>query len=380
MAVPVNTLDDLDTPALVLERGVLARNVRAMTDRARRLGVSLRPHLKTAKCVEVAAMATRGQPGGITVSTLREAEYFAERGFDDLTYAVGIVPRKLGRVAALLRAGARLRILTDDAEVARRIGECGREEGLEFPVLIELDCGAGRGGVEPCGETLIEVGRILHERPGATLCGVLTHAGHAYDCRDPRQIRQVAEQERLAAVSAAQRLSAAGLPCETVSVGSTPTAVCAERLDGITEIRPGTYVFYDLFQEGLGVCGREDIAVSVLTSVIGRSARGEVLIDAGALALSQDIGANRGGRHVGYGLVLDVAGRPIEPGLHVRAVHQEHGFVSSEEGRPLPDLRPGARLRVLPNHACTTAAMFDRYQVVENGKTIVDVWKRVNRW
>lgn len=377
----MTTLHDLDTPALLLDRGVLERNLRAMADRAKRLGVSLRPHLKTAKCAEVAAMATRNLPPRITVSTLREAEYFVERGFDDLIYAVAIVPGKLARLTPLLRAGARVQVLTDEPRVARQIGEHGCAAGVEFPVLVELDCGAHRGGVEPEGETLLEIARVLHQQPGTALAGVLTHAGQAYGCEGREQIVVVAEQERVAAVSAAERLRGAGLPCPVVSVGSTPTAVCARRLDGVTEMRPGTYMFYDLFQEGIGICEPRDLALSVLASVIGHSKRdGQVLIDAGSLALSQDVSANRAGRRVGYGSVADVAGRRLDPATRVHEVHQEHGFLESEEGIAIPALRPGSRLRVFPNHACTTAAMFERYHVVDGGEIVVDVWKRVNRW
>lgn len=352
-----------------------------MAERASRLGVALRPHLKTAKCAEVATVATRGGPAAITVSTLREAEFFAERGFDDLTYAVGIVPAKLARVTALLRRGARLRVLTDDLEVARRIGEHGRGEDLEVEVLIEVDCGARRGGLEPHGEALVGIGRLLHEQPGTALAGVLTHAGQAYGCRDSGEVAEVAEQERVAAVTAAERLRAVGLPCPVVSVGSTPTALCARRLDGVSEIRPGNYLFFDLFQQGLGVCREEELALSVLASVIGRSAGGDrVLIDAGSLALSLDLSANREGREVGYGLVADVRGRPLAPPVRVRAVHQEHGFLAAAGGAAIAELRPGSRVRVFPNHACATAAMFDRYHVVDGDLAVVNSWQRVNRW
>ena len=224
-------LGELPTPALIVDRGIVGRNTAAMTERMRRHGVALRPHLKTAKSVAVARLATDGNAGGLTVSTLQEAEYFAGHGFQDLTYAVGIVPDRVDRAAALVRDGARLHLITDDAAVARAVSERAASAGVVFPVLIEVDCGGGRAGVDPEGPELLEIGGVLHAAEGVELAGVLTHAGHSYECRDVAAIRRVAAAERGAAVRAATRLREAGLPCQTVSVGSTPTAVHAGNLE-----------------------------------------------------------------------------------------------------------------------------------------------------
>ncbi len=361
-------LDDLPTPALVLDRAVLARNLVRMRDRAARLGVRLRPHLKTAKSADVARLALGDGGDGITVSTLAEARYFLERGFRDIIYAVGIAPAKLDEVAALRRQGADLAIVTDDLEAARAVARRGAELGTVFPVLVEIDSGAGRAGVDPAGGELVDIGRVLATGPGAELRGVLTHAGHSYRCAGPAEIRAVAAQERAEAVLAADRLRQAGLPCPVVSVGSTPTALFAERLDGVTEMRPGVYMFMDLYQQSLGVCDEADVAVSVLASVIGhRADRGRLLVDAGALALSQD------GSLPGFGRV---AGRA----LAVAKVNQEHGFVEPLAGAAAVDLPVGSRLRLLPNHACMTAGMYDRYHVVDGGDEVVAVWERCRGW
>ncbi len=376
----MTTLADIETPALLLERDVLARNLERMSARLRDLGVALRPHLKTAKSATIAGLATRGHPGGITVSTLNEAAYFAGHGFRDVTYAVGITPDKLERVASLLRDGATVRVLTDDLDVARAIDERGRRLGVVFPALIEIDSGAHRGGLAPEDLLLPEIARTLAAGPGARLDGVLTHAGHAYDCRGADAIRAVAEQERREVVAAAETLRSAGLACPVVSAGSTPTAVHAERLDGVTEMRPGNYMFFDLYQEGLGACRREDVAISVLASVIGRSPRhGRVLIDAGALALSLDCSAARWSERIGYGALLDAAGRAL-PGVRLARLHQEHGFVEGAETLPMESLKVGTRVRVLPNHACATAAMHARYHVIDDRGEIVDRWERTGGW
>lgn len=368
-------LDRIPTPALVLDRRRLRENAAAMRSRMERHGVALRPHLKTAKSAQVARILTENCEGGITVSTLREAAYFVEHGFRDITYAVSILPERVERVAALQREGARVRLITDDPGVARALGERAAALDVNLDVLVEVDTGQGRTGVPPTGPDLPEVAGALRASPRIRVAGVLTHAGHAYGCDGPEGIRAVAEQERAGIVAAAGRLRDAGIECPVVSAGSTPTAVHAARLDGVTEMRPGNYAFFDLFQEGIGSCPRDAIAVTVLAAVLAPARDGRIVVDAGSLALSSDRGANRFGE-VGYGVVLDLAGRSL--GLRVREVNQEHGILVGDG--PAPSLSPGTRVRILPNHSCLTAAMFDRYHVVDDGPEIVDMWDRTNRW
>jgi D-serine deaminase-like pyridoxal phosphate-dependent protein len=375
-------LSDLDTPALVLDRRRLEANLARMSERARRLGVDLRPHMKTAKSAEVGRLATEGHFGGITVSTLKEAEYFAERGFTDIVYAVGISLDKLERVAALQATGVRVTTLTDNLEVARGIGARSAALGAHFEVLVELDTGDGRAGVAPDSEALIEIGKALDGTRDVDLRGVLTHAGHSYACRNVAEVEAVAEAERAGAVQGAERLRAEGLPCPLVSVGSTPTAMHARSLDGVTEMRPGVYVFNDVFQAEIESCAFSDIAVTVLAAVTGHHReRGEVVIDAGGLALSKDRSTAEAPRDVGFGLVVDAACGDSLPELHVARVSQEHGVVAAPGGGlPFEVLPPGTRVRVLPNHACMTAAAYDSYHVVDGGEEIVAVWSRVNGW
>jgi D-serine deaminase-like pyridoxal phosphate-dependent protein len=378
-------LADLPTPCLVLDRIRLERNVLRLRRRAMELGVSLRPHLKTAKAARVAELATAGK-GPITVSTLAEAQYFAKRGFRDITYAVPIVPSKLDAVAALMREGIDLKIITDNVGVANEIAARGREIGDAFGGLIKIDCGLGRAGIPPDSPDLLPIAAALSS-PGAELCGVLTHAGHSYHAHSAIEVKEIAEKERADVVRAARRLSDSGRSCRIVSVGSTPTAVHADRLDGVTEMRPGNFVFFDVFQVGVGSCTMEDIAVSVLATVIGHHrGRNHLLIDAGGLALSKDIGANEHRPGTGYGLICLPGGKLPLPGLAVLDVHQEHGIVAHAKGldavTPLPfDKFPvGSKVRVLPNHVCMTAAMYDRYYVTDGGTEVVDEWDRVNGW
>jgi len=351
-----------------------------MAERARSAKVKLRPHLKTAKCAEVARLATAGQFGGITVSTLAELEYFFNAGFRDMTYAVGIVPAKLATIGRMMEKGARITVVLDALDTVAELAAKMATMPGRLPVLIEIDCGAHRAGVAPDSAQLLSLAQRIVAEPSLAMEGVLTHAGHSYHAADDDARRAIAVAERDAAVLAAQRIRAAGLECPTVSIGSTPTALTDIALDGVTEIRPGVYVFFDLSQAKLGVCAINDIAVSVLATVVGHHhAAGHLLIDAGALALSKDVSANEFDQHIGYGLACDIAGVPV-PGLYVSDVHQEHGFVKSSDGVPPFERFPvGSRLRILPNHACMTVAPYDDYHVIESG-TGITRWSKTHGW
>lgn len=377
-------LFSLETPALILDRSALERNTSRMTNRFRQLGVKLRPHTKTSKSIDVVRFALAGNFGGVTVSTLREAEYFAGHGITDITYAVSIIPDKLERVAALIARGVRLTLITDQIPVAEEVSRRAVALGVELDMLIELDSGEKRAGVMAESDALIELGRALHDLPGTRLCGVLTHAGHSYQGRNIAAIRAVAEDERVCATTAADRLRAAGLLVSVVSIGSTPTATHGASYDGVTEVRCGVYMFYDVFQSEIASCTLDDIAVSVLATVIGhRPDMNSALIDAGALALSKDRSTGAPGlpQDVGFGLVMDVGATRRIGRVTVGQVYQEHGMLVSDGPFPFDELPVGTRLRVLPNHACMTAAMYDAYHVVDgHGEDLCGTWPRINGW
>lgn len=375
-------LNELETPCLVLDRAKLARNIDALHDRIARLGVNLRPHGKTAKNIDVVRLALAGQAGGITVSTLREAEYYFAHGIADMIYAVGIAPVKIDRIAALIAKGAGLSVILDSMPQARGLAARARAHGLVIPALIELDCDGHRSGVTPDDPLLLEIGRFLHTNSHTLLAGVLTHAGESYNCKSTDTIRALANTERDAAVKSAERLRRHDLPCPTVSVGSTPTANFARDLSGITEVRAGVFMFYDLVMAGLGVCQPGDIALSVLASVIGHQKnKGWVITDAGWTALSRDRGTASQSIDQGYGRVGDIDGTPLGD-LVVSGVSQEHGIIAGRSGSTTHGQQPnvGDMVRILPNHACATGAMHARYHVVDGGTKVVDVWPRVNGW
>ena len=371
-------LELLDTPCALIDEARMAHNIARMQKRMNALGVTLRPHVKTAKCIEVARRQLAAGAVGITVSTLKEAEQFFAAGFDDVLYAVGIAPGKLAQARALRERGCRLRVIVDSIAAAQAV--VAQVQGLE--VLIEIDTDGHRSGVQPEAELLLQIGRVLHEG-GAALTGVMTHAGGSYDCNTEAALVAFAEQERSRCVRAAQRLRDAGLPCPVVSVGSTPTALSARRLEGVTEVRAGVYVFHDLVMLNVGVAGRDELALSVLASVIGHQVdKGWVLVDAGWMAMSRDRGTQTQAVDHGYGAVCDEAGHWLDEFVMLGA-NQEHGIIALRDGSVADRIESrfplGTRLRILPNHACATAAQYPSYAAIgRDGR--IDVWERFGGW
>lgn len=375
-------LSDLETPCLILDADRMERNVTRLRERIAPLGVSLRPHLKTAKSIEVARRVMTAPQGPATVSTLKEAEFFAAAGVRDIIYAVGIAPGKLAKVIELRKQGVDLAVVLDTVEQAKAVAAASLESGEAIPALIEIDCDGHRSGVLPNDRNrLVAVGKALVE--GGELFGVLTHAGDSYLARGEEALRRCAEEERCAVVDAATILREAGLPCPVVSVGSTPTAHHAVDLTGVTEVRAGVFVFFDLVMVGIGICQIDDIAISVLATVIGHQReKGWILIDAGWMAMSQDRGTSKQEVNQGYGLVCDTSGKPYD-NLIMADANQEHGIVMARpgSGASLPDLKIGDRVRILPNHACATGAQHRSYHVVHGASDIVEgEWQRFGGW
>jgi D-serine deaminase-like pyridoxal phosphate-dependent protein len=376
-----DALSRLDTPALILDEARMLRNVARLRAHLDGLGVTLRPHLKTVKSVDAARRILKDGTGPATVSTLREAEVFAEAGVRDITYAVGIAPSKLDRVLAIRARGCDLAVVLDNADQARAVVEASRRSGDRIPAYVEIDSDGHRSGLAPADPELAPIGRILVEG-GAELRGVLTHAGESYGAVGADALAAFAELERQGAVTAAETLRAAGLPCPVVSVGSTPTAHFARDLTGVTEVRAGVFTLFDLVMAGIGVCTTDDIALSVLTGVIGHQRdRGWIITDAGWMAMSRDRGTANQAVDQGYGVVCDVEGKVMDD-LIVRGANQEHGIIAVRPGSTatLPDLPVGTLLRILPNHACATAAQFPGYEVIPADGGPLAHWPRFGGW
>jgi D-serine deaminase-like pyridoxal phosphate-dependent protein len=374
-------LDALETPALLLDRPRMAANIARMQGQVDRLGCRLRPHAKTSKCLPVVQAQFAAGAQSITVSTLKEAARFHAGGIRDILYAVALAPGRIGQALALRAQGCELSVIVDSLAVADALAVACAEAGTPMPVLVEIDSDGHRSGVRPGDPLLVAIGRRLAE--AGLLAGVMTHAGSSYDLDTPEALAAMAVQERDAVLQCARTLREAGLPCERVSVGSTPTALSATDLRGVTEVRAGVYVFFDLVMAGIGVCSVEDIALSVLATVIGHQAdRGWVIVDAGWMAMSRDRGTASQRVDQGYGLVCEPGGQ-LMPGFIMRAANQEHGIIARRDGSCPPELAQqlpiGSRVRILPNHACATAAQFDAYHVIEDA-AVVDRWPRFGGW
>jgi D-serine deaminase-like pyridoxal phosphate-dependent protein len=366
------SIQDLPTPALLLDLDVLEANLERMARKAAGLGVALRPHIKTHKCVEVAERQRALGVPGLTVSTLHEARVFADHGFDDLTWAFPVILSRLDEVREL--AGrVTLRLVVDSREALQAL------EGLGIPlhVWLKVDCGYHRAGVDPGAPEAAELARDLAGSRTLRFDGLLSHSGHAYKGKSREEVAAAAEQERRVMGGFAAGLREQGIDVPGVSVGSTPAMSVVESLDGVTEARPGNYAFYDFMQVGLGSCGVRDCAVTVLSSVVShRAGEDFCVVDAGALALSKDTRLDGGespapASPAGYGEVFEdhaayTAGT-LSAGSRLVSLSQEHGILSA----PLP---VGSRVRVLPYHSCLTVAQFDEYHVVR-AEEVVDRWK-----
>jgi len=357
----VTSIHDLPTPALLLDLDRVEQNVAAMAARCRALGVTLRPHVKTHKCVELAERQRAHGARGITVATLVEARVFADHGFDDVTWAFPVVLGRLAEVRALADR-ITLRVFVDGPEAVDAL----ERSGTAVHVWLKIDCGYHRAGLDPAAPATLDLARRIVASRHLTFDGLATHSGHAYAAVGCDRIRAVAEEERRILADLRARLADEGI-VGAASVGSTPAMTCVEHLDGITEARPGNYVFYDGMQVDLGVCTPRDCGVTVLASVVSRQPRAtHSIADAGALALSKDAGHPGPDAAMGR-LFDDYETGTLRTDARLTALSQEHGKVSA----PLP---VGERIRILPNHSCLTVACFDEYHVVQ-GESVVDRWR-----
>jgi D-serine deaminase-like pyridoxal phosphate-dependent protein len=358
-------LEALPTPCLLVEADKMQTNLDSMASHLGQHEVALRPHLKTCKNIEIARSMLDPRSGGAAVSTLAEADYFFQHGISDLLYAVGIAPGKLPGAAERIAKGMRLTVVLDHLATARAVGIAAQDLNCPFHLLLEIDCDGMRAGFRPDSDELIEAATIL-AKAGCMVSGVMVHAGGSYLSRSTDDIRAMAVQERTSAIMAAERLRTAGHEIHVISIGSTPTALFGENFEGVTEVRAGVHVFHDLVMAGLGVCSIEDIALSVLCEVIGhRSEAGQLIVDAGWMALSRDCGRAPTAPDLGYGLVRGLDGRDLG-GLIVQGTNQEHGLIGQSDGQAveLAQYPIGTRLRILPNHACATAGQHAGYWLI----------------
>src|SRR5688572_12617558 len=274
-------LETLKTPGLVLDVAKVKRNAAEMSQRIRQFGADLRPHIKTHKCIEVARIQTAGHSGAVTVSTLAEARAFAANGFSKITYAIPIEPGKFEEAIELSR-DCELSLITDDPDVPEQLNDAAKKANLQLNLFLKVDCGYHRCGVEPTNPEAIEIPRRISDASNLRFAGILTHAGHSYNCQTKEEVFALAKHERDLMAEFGETLRKEVGPVPIVSIGSTPTITCVDHLDGIDEVRPGNYIFFDAFQATLGSCDFDDCALIVLASVVHRDrGRRKVIIDAG---------------------------------------------------------------------------------------------------
>lgn len=370
------TIHELPTPALLIDQEILERNLTRMQEKANSFGVSLRPHIKTHKCIEIANHQMELGARGITVSTFYEAEQFVAAGFNDITWAFPIPPVYAVRAAELNRK-ATLRLVVDSLEAKGHLDKVSRVNEDRLHVWLKVDCGYHRAGVDPQSRLAEDLVRALSESKALVFDGILTHSGYSYNAKTREEILPYAERERSVMVEFAEKMRAKGYDIPFVSIGSTPAMSVIKNLDGISEIRPGNYVFYDYTQAMIGSCSVSDCALTVLASVISHQpGASHFLTDAGALALSKDAGPTHIRNDMDMGIIYeDYQRKRLASHIHVRTLSQEHGKVVCEtpsliEGR----FQVGEKVRILEHHSCLTAANFDHYYVVKEDE-VVDKWK-----
>lgn len=347
----------LDTPALLVDLPRLRRNLAAMQALADAAGVALRPHTKTHKSPAIARMQVEAGARGITVAKVGEAEVMVEAGFDDIFIAYPLVGEVKYRRLLPLMERARIAVAADSLDGVRMLSDFFGPRGVRLPVLVEIDTGFRRTGVQTDEEALA-LARAVAEAPGLLFGGLMEFGGHAYGACSEEERRTIGEAEGARLGGLAARLSDIGLPPPVVSTGSTPSMPFVGHVPGVTEVRPGVYVFGDLKQAELGTIRREECALTVLATVVSNPAPGRYILDSGTKALSSDHYSSWT-----FGELKEY------PGAIIARASEEHGII---EAAALP-LRVGDKVEVIPNHACATCNMHDELYVVEEGR-VVDVW------
>ena len=358
MSQMARMIEDLETPAAIVDLDVLERNVTRMAERARVRGIRLRPHAKTHKTALIARRQMDAGAVGLSVAKTAEAEVYAAAGFDDLFVAYPVVGEDKGRRLLALAERCRVSVGVDSVLGASTLSSVFAAAARRLDVLLKIDVGLHRVGVLP--ERALTVATGIADLPGLRLRGVFTHAGHSYGAESADGVAAVGASEGRILVETAETLRAAGLPIEEISAGSTPTAPHVMATPGLTECRPGNYVFHDASQVALGTCAMEDCALTILATVVSVPDPRRAVVDAGSKTLSSDPLRPRAG---GHGIILGRRSR-------IQRLSEEHGVIDVEEGE---SFRVGERIVILPNHACVVANLHDRLLGVRQGRLETEI-------
>ena len=352
-------LPSIDTPALLIDLDIVARNLERMQEKANNYGVALRPHIKTHKIPELAQLQMRLGARGITAAKVSEAEVMAAAGIKNIFVANQIVTKeKLNRLAALSKETS-ISIGVDSVAAAAKLSEVFAASGLSIEYLIEVNSGLNRCGVLP-GKEAVELFQAVATLPSLRFKGIFTHAGQVYGAGSLSEVKEVSRHESIIMAETAQAFAEVGTSPDIVSVGSTPTMKVWQGHEAVNEIRPGNYIFHDAIQMSLGAATLEECALSIVATVISRPASARAVIDAGSKAFSSDKGAHGKEMASGFGLLL---GKKAT----LDRLSEEHGILTLD---PKVDLDIGDKVRIIPNHACAVMNLFDRAYGIRNGEMV----------
>ncbi len=360
-------LSVIPTPRVFVDLPRLRNNITTMAAHAAKVGVKLRPHAKTHKNISIARMQLAAGAVGICCAKLGEAEVFADAGIKDIRLPYPVNPANVSRVLALMEK-THLSIIVDDLEVARGWSDAMIAAGKKLDVLVKVDVGFHRCGIDAQSPRAMEMLRAVADLSGLNFRGLLSHAGHSYLTKSLEELEEVAQVECAILTRIAKDLRAASVDVHEISVGSTPTARFAGKQPGITEMRPGNYVFFDRTQVGLDAARLEDCALGVVSTVVSRPVRHRVIFDAGSKTLTND-GLRGFNMLAGHGLVYpSLETSTPDPSIVIERLSEEHATARVTDACTL---KPGDRVRIIPNHSCVVANMTDEILGVE-GLAVVE--------
>lgn len=370
----ISIFSEIETPVPLIDLDVLKTNVRDMAALSKKANLNLRPHIKSHKITEIAKIQLEHSTG-ITVATVHEAMTFFRAGVKDIRIArpvAGSVPMEK---LVELNASTKISIIVDTLEGVLTLKSIGDRLSGPLDVLLKVNTGLNRCGVEPGSERGVEIIRTILKHPFLKFKGLLTHAGHVYGAASREEVKKIGREEGETLVEYAEYLRKQNIRVDEVSVGATPTVYHSAFVPGVTEIRPGNYVFFDAMQTSLGVAPLEKCSLSILATVISRPVPNRIIIDAGSKALGLDKGAHGTGMLEGYGVITDLASRKTIPGLVLSRLSEEHGVIEASKDS---SLKIGDIIRIVPNHACSAINMYSHALVLEKGK-ITDRWELAAR-
>jgi D-serine deaminase-like pyridoxal phosphate-dependent protein len=358
-------VSDFPTPQVLIDHRRLLRNISRVQELANSARVALRPHTKTHKSPEIARWQVDRGASGICCAKVGEAEVMAAAGLTDIRLAYPIHPSNAPRILSLLEKTS-LSIIVDHLGVARAWSGAMRQAGRTLDVLIKVDVGFHRCGIDPDAPAALDFIHTIASLPALRLRGLLSHAGHAYQSNDDTELRAIARRELEILTSLRDRAAAGGVDLQEISVGATPTLRYTLAQQGMTELRPGNYVYFDRTQLSLAAASLDDCAMTVLATVVSKPAPDRLVLDCGSKTLTTDV-ARGFGVVTGYGAVLAPDTTTINDDLFIERLSEEHAVVRVAQRT---SLEPGDRVRVLPNHACVVANMVDQVLLVEEERVI----------